>query len=118
MALEDFVQEKPTGLKLVLKVGTPLTPSDITADSQSETFDSDTATSETKLRLRRRVMQNDRGEPEEKKVRIYIKYVIVITVKLYFIDRPHSHERLIQPSNPCISHVEPLSISLPLQSLH
>jgi len=69
----------------VLKVGAPLTPSDITGDSQSETFDSDTATSETKLKLRRRVMQTDRTEPEEKKVGYYIRDESIANSNLYYV---------------------------------
>jgi hypothetical protein len=52
----------------VLKVGAPLTPSDFAADSQSETFDSDTGMSEKKLKLRKRISPNDKTDHEDKKV--------------------------------------------------
>jgi hypothetical protein len=60
--------EKAAGLKLVLKVGAPLTPSDFAGDSQSETFDSDTAMSEKKSKLRKRILPSDKPEQEDKKV--------------------------------------------------
>ena len=73
--------EKSSGLKLVLKVG-PLTPSDVTADSQSETQDSDTAMSEKKFKLRKRAMQNDRNEILDKKV-------INILLSMLFLNKFH-----------------------------
>ena len=63
----SFIAEKPSALKLVLKVG-PLTPSDVTTDSQSETQDSDTAMSEKKSKVHKKSSQNDLSEVVEKKV--------------------------------------------------
>jgi len=58
--------DKPAALKLVLKVGAPYTPSDVTsADSQSEAVDSD---SERMSRSVKRKNLYDRSDHQEKKV--------------------------------------------------
>lgn len=48
----------------MLKVG----PDISSTDSQSETFDSDTATGEKRLKSQRKLHLTDGGEPDEKKV--------------------------------------------------
>jgi len=63
--------DKPAALKLVLKVGAPYTPSDVTsADSQSETVDSD---SDKKSRTSKRKHQSENVEHQEKKVLKFFK---------------------------------------------
>ena len=62
--MTESVVDKPSALKLVLKVGAPYTPSD--ADSQSEAVDSD---SEKKTRqLKRKHQQSEGSDHQEKKV--------------------------------------------------
>jgi len=58
--------DKPAALKLVLKVGTPYTPSDgNSVDSQSEAVDSD---SEKKTRPSKKKHQSENVDHPEKKV--------------------------------------------------
>jgi len=58
--------DKPTALKLVLKVGAPYTPTDATsADSQSESVDND---SEKKTKTPKKKQQSDKVDHQDKKV--------------------------------------------------
>jgi len=61
----DQAADKPTALKLVLKVGAPYTPSDATsADSQSESADNDSE----KTKTSKKKQLSDRVDHQEKKV--------------------------------------------------
>jgi len=71
----EQVGDKPAALKLVLKVGAPYTPSDVTsADSQSEAVDSD---SETKTRTSKKKHQLENAEHQEKKVLLCVIHLQV-----------------------------------------
>lgn len=69
--MTDEAADKPAALKLVLKVGAPYTPSDASADSQSESVDND---SEKKTKSSKKKHQSEKVDHQQKKV-----FIIIIT---------------------------------------
>jgi len=84
--VKEQAGDKPAALKLVLKVGAPYTPSDVTsADSQSETVDSDS--SEKMSRSLKRKNQSDKIDHQEKKVLWpFFIYDLLIGISEIFFD--------------------------------